>query len=324
MRGVRVRFEACVPYYLHVSYFFPPSLRPLPLCLSSKVGEMSSASEKKPAVHKSGGATFSPRLPDGQRPAYPSLASTLMKTGLEWLRSGVILSFLTYLVHPWYLELVDLLMDPEGPTALDERGVFTLLTCACHTLIYIFWCGGTELLLFLGFWRDYQFERLPRQVPTAKLIAKTLALAAVGQLIVTPLLLYYSAYFNFKRFGMPDLKAPLPDFLTLFRNYTVARVFNDWGFYWAHRIVHTKFLYKAIHKQHHLYTGSIPITAEFASMPEVRSAFGLCLSLNSTDCLVRLVMVVLFLVLLFLGTRLFSPTPSPPSVVLCFSVRALR
>jgi len=39
---------------------------------------------------------------------------------------------------------------------------------------------------------------------------------------------------------------------------------NDWGFYWAHRALHSKFLYGKIHKMHHSYKGTIGFAAEYA------------------------------------------------------------
>ena len=44
-----------------------------------------------------------------------------------------------------------------------------------------------------------------------------------------------------------------------------AHLFNDFFFYWAHRLFHAKSLYKHVHKQHHSYNGSIGFAAEFAA-----------------------------------------------------------
>jgi hypothetical protein len=42
-------------------------------------------------------------------------------------------------------------------------------------------------------------------------------------------------------------------------------VFNDVFFYLSHRIVHHKSIYGYVHKQHHTYTGTIGVAAEYAS-----------------------------------------------------------
>lgn len=36
------------------------------------------------------------------------------------------------------------------------------------------------------------------------------------------------------------------------------------GFYWTHRLLHSKSLYARFHKQHHEYTGTISFAAEYA------------------------------------------------------------
>lgn len=229
-----------------------------------------------------GGATFTPRLPEGQRPEYPPFALVFRKTLGEFLRTGLICVLVTKAIFPYYLRLVDFLSRPNDVDApeidangtntglgLGERGAFTLLTCLAHTATYVAICGGLEVGRWLGWWRRFEFRRLQRQVPTGRLIAQTLVLAALSQLLVSPLALWYLGYDSFKWFGMPPLTAELPSALEMFKCFTIARFFNEWGFYWVHRTVHTKVLYKTVHKLHHSYTGTIPITSEFATIPEV-------------------------------------------------------
>lgn len=75
---------------------------------------------------------------------------------------------------------------------------------------------------------------------------------------------------------------PLPPLPTMFVHYIIAYEFNEWGFYFAHRLFHIPFLYQYIHKQHHeyvdwsliylvlsylisRYVGTVSFAAEFAS-----------------------------------------------------------
>ncbi len=72
-----------------------------------------------------------------------------------------------------------------------------LLTSVAHTATYIVVCGGLEL----GgrtCWKKYRFRRLPSQEPPAALVVQTLVAAAVGQLVATPLALWYFGYDWFK------------------------------------------------------------------------------------------------------------------------------
>lgn len=41
-------------------------------------------------------------------------------------------------------------------------------------------------------------------------------------------------------------------------------VVEDFAFYWAHRFLHTPFLYKRIHKIHHEFVNSVSIAATYA------------------------------------------------------------
>jgi sterol desaturase/sphingolipid hydroxylase (fatty acid hydroxylase superfamily) len=180
-------------------------------------------------------------------------------------------------MEPFYNMAISHLLRPEDTTListnssgfdLSEKEVWTILLCTVHTGSYVVICGGIEMLVWLGPFKKYRFRRSPRQEPSFKLILKTLLTAAVGQLITTPVGLWYGGFDLFKYFGMPDMDSTLPGFHVLFWEYFRCSLFNDWGFYWVHRLVHSKSLYALIHKQHHSYSGTISISAEFAGIPE--------------------------------------------------------
>jgi hypothetical protein len=218
---------------------------------------------------KTGGATFWPRLPDGQRPVYPPTARVLTDAAVDHVRTALLCMLLAYCGRPLYDAALELLQDPKG-FALDDRGAFCVLLTAVHTLTYVGVCGGIELLVRSGVWARYKYRRPASQQPSRALVVQTLVTAAVSQLLLTPALLWYYGYDAFKAFGMPEMRAPLPPALDLFRHFLVVQVFNDWGFYWAHRTMHSKPLYALLHKQHHSYTGTIGIAAEFSGTVEVR------------------------------------------------------
>jgi sterol desaturase/sphingolipid hydroxylase (fatty acid hydroxylase superfamily) len=56
----------------------------------------------------------------------------------------------------------------------------------------------------------------------------------------------------------------VPGILTLFVQFIVAYFFTDMIFYWGHRALHTPFLYRHVHKQHHQFYVSIGLAAEYA------------------------------------------------------------
>merc|ERR1719150_539863 len=119
-----------------------------------------------------------------------------------------------------------------------------------------------------GWLKKYKFVRKPYQEPSKELMSRTLWEAAINQIVAAPLAGYYVFYNVFVYFGMPNLDAPLPTVLRLWFAFTFSKLFNDVGFYWSHRLVHHPALYGKIHKQHHTYSGSIGIAAEYAGVVE--------------------------------------------------------
>merc|ERR1712019_131388 len=84
--------------------------------------------------------------------------------------------------------------------------------------------------------------------------------------------------------------------------FFAAAVFgNEFGFYWAHRISHHSLLYGFVHKQHHIFKGTVSIAAEFAGPLEQVTAnmlptIGGCLFLGSHN----------LILLVWIATRLYE------------------
>jgi len=62
--------------------------------------------------------------------------------------------------------------------------------------------------------------------------------------------------------SFPDLRH-VPSFQRVVLDLFVCILVDEIGFYYSHRLVHYKFLYKWIHKQHHEWTAPISITATY-------------------------------------------------------------
>ena len=84
----------------------------------------------------------------------------------------------------------------------------------------------------------------------------------VATLSTQPVALYFT-WDLFEHFGS-TVYGPLPAWHTVVWELVLSGIFLDVLFYATHRLLHTKWLYKHVHHQHHLYVGSIGFTAEYA------------------------------------------------------------
>lgn len=75
-------------------------------------------------------------------------------------------------------------------------------------------------------------------------------------------------------FGM-SASVPFPSLTKMAYQIAIFFVLEDTWHYWGHRALHTKLLYKNVHKLHHKYSAPFGMAAEFASPIEVMIlAFG--------------------------------------------------
>jgi len=142
----------------------------------------------------------------------------------------------------------------------SERTLFVGGMFVVHGAMFV----GCNLILFLlhhlNLLSKYKIDSA--KFPSGSLLAETVKTIVVNHLVVQPLLLWY-AYIPFKRMGL-HVDSSLPPLSEVAYHLAVAVVVNETLFYFAHRALHTKALYKAIHKQHHRYYASVGIASEFA------------------------------------------------------------
>lgn len=74
----------------------------------------------------------------------------------------------------------------------------------------------------------------------------------------------YISYQLMKFRGIADIKE-LPTFHSVLFELAVFLLVEEIGFYYSHRFLHSKFIYKYIHKQHHEWTSPIAVTALYAN-----------------------------------------------------------
>lgn len=145
-------------------------------------------------------------------------------------------------------------------TGLDDRVLFVIGGVGVHVIV--FW--GLNFLLFAC----YKFNLFPKyRIQGSVLPPNDLWNAALWNCIknhffVQPVALY-CAYPFFVYCGV-SLRGPIPDWTIFVRDFLISIAFNDTLFYWAHRGLHHKSIYKYIHKQHHEFKVNIGIASEYA------------------------------------------------------------
>lgn len=144
-----------------------------------------------------------------------------------------------------------------------DRTLFVVATSVIHLLLYVCLNGLFMACRAYGWAPDHELPRAPGQLPSTQLVRKTIVLGLLNQLTIQPLSAYL-LFPAFAYFGSPSSQAPLPSFAVLCWQFSACYWCNDLFFYLSHRLLHVPVLYRAIHKQHHEYTGSIGFAAEYA------------------------------------------------------------
>ncbi|GFZ13270.1 sterol 4-alpha-methyl-oxidase 2-1 [Actinidia rufa] len=100
---------------------------------------------------------------------------------------------------------------------------------------------------------------------------------AAQEKCITRLLLYHFcvnlpvmifSYPVFRFMGMRS-SLPLPSWKVISTQILFYFILEDFVFYWGHRILHTKWLYKHVHSIHHEYATPFGLTSEYAHPAEI-------------------------------------------------------
>lgn len=76
------------------------------------------------------------------------------------------------------------------------------------------------------------------------------------------------SYPAFRYMGMKS-SLPLPHWTSILFQIIVYFILEDFVFYWGHRILHTKWLYKHVHSVHHEYATPFGLASEYAHPAEI-------------------------------------------------------
>ena len=171
---------------------------------------------------------------------------------------------LTRLAYPRFLRLAERLSQQRG---WSDGRIFATALLVTHGVVYalengfFFLCDRMQLL------QRYKLAR-----PQGPDVPSVQSQLATVREFVTGLLPSYFASFlllkMYERRGAPSLRAPLESPLKMWMDFALAFWFNSFGFYYAHRLFHSKALYARFHKKHHQYVQTVGLAAEHSHPAE--------------------------------------------------------
>lgn len=114
----------------------------------------------------------------------------------------------------------------------------------------------------LSFLQKYKLEHKAIQ-PSRDLLYKAYRNCILNHLVAHPLFAFVFYELAVNKAGMSTSLSNLPSVTTIATQILITLLVEDFLFYWIHRTLHHRLVYKYIHKQHHEFKANVGIAAEY-------------------------------------------------------------
>jgi len=143
---------------------------------------------------------------------------------------------------------------------MDARLRFTLVLSALHTLTFLAVWAGMAVLFRRGLGRDFQVAG--GKAPAPELGRSALREVLLGHALF-PVLCHAAVYPAWIAAG-GRVNAPWPAWYAAMGQLLAFILIEDTIFYWAHRALHTRALFRRVHAKHHRFRYVRAPAAEYA------------------------------------------------------------
>jgi Delta7-sterol 5-desaturase len=160
-------------------------------------------------------------------------------------------------------------------TQLRQFGSDAFRAAMADVLGYVLAAGAAWLLFYVAFKAAFRHRRIAQREPTARQISRevlySLRTLAIFGLVTGAVI--YAAYLGWTKLY---LRVDTYGWGWFVLSVAVMVVVHDAYFYWTHRLMHHRWLFRWVHQAHHRSTSPTPWAAYSFSVPEafVQAAIG--------------------------------------------------